>query len=69
MNLKQLRAHAKELDFTPCEPVRWLDPACLVRTGVKVALADVFAAYADKRVPRSHLRHDPADVRLGRRPG
>ncbi|WP_055711603.1 hypothetical protein [Streptomyces torulosus] len=65
MNLKQLRAHAKELDFTPCEPVRWLDPACLVRTGVKVALADVFAAYADKREIQGTLRAAPLRAPLG----
>jgi 3',5'-cyclic AMP phosphodiesterase CpdA len=59
VNLKHLRAHAKELDFTPCEPVRWLDPASLVRTGVKVALADVFAAYADKREIQGTLRAEP----------
>ncbi|MEV8553827.1 hypothetical protein AB0L04_28950 [Streptomyces glaucescens] len=59
MNLKQLRAHARELDFTPCESVRWLDPASLVRTGVKVALADVFAAYADKREIQGTLRAEP----------
>jgi hypothetical protein len=65
MNLKQLRAHAKELDFTPCEPVRWLDPASLVRTGVKVALADVFASYADKREIQGILRAAPLRAPLG----
>ncbi|WP_051858124.1 hypothetical protein [Streptomyces cellulosae] len=65
MNLKELRAHAKELDFTPCEPVRWLDPVSLVRTGVKVALADVFAAYADKREIQGTLRAAPLRAPLG----
>jgi hypothetical protein len=59
VNLKQLRAHARELEFTPCEPVRWLDPASLVRTGIKVALADVFASYADKREIQGTLRAEP----------
>ncbi|MEU5214440.1 hypothetical protein [Streptomyces sp. NPDC020742] len=59
LKLKQLRAHAKELGFTPCEPVRWLDPASLVRTGFKVAIADVFAAYADKREIQGTLRAEP----------
>jgi hypothetical protein len=49
MNVRELRAHAEELGFTPQEAVRWLAPRELARTAVKVALAGVFAGYADKR--------------------
>ncbi|MFF4948286.1 hypothetical protein [Streptomyces chattanoogensis] len=49
MNIKELRAHAEALGFTPREQVRWLAPKALARTAVKAVLADIFADYADKR--------------------
>ncbi|MGV9313210.1 hypothetical protein ACWDR0_13595 [Streptomyces sp. NPDC003691] len=49
MNIDELRGQAAELRFTPQKPVRWLAPRELARTGVKVALAAVFAGYSDKR--------------------
>ena len=49
MRVRELRGHARELRFTPQEPVRWLDPGELARTAVKAGLATVFASYADKR--------------------
>ncbi|MEU6981548.1 MULTISPECIES: metallophosphoesterase [unclassified Streptomyces] len=49
MKVRELRAHADALGFTPQEPVRWLAPAELARTAVKVVIAAVFAGYADKR--------------------
>ena len=38
-----------ELGFTPQKPVPWLGPVLLAGTGVRVALADQFGAYLDKR--------------------
>ncbi|MDV5149800.1 hypothetical protein R1T08_38300 [Streptomyces sp. SBC-4] len=49
MDVRELRKRAAELGFTPRMPVRWLAPTELSRTAVKVALAAVFADYADKR--------------------
>lgn len=43
------RNHAEDLGFYPRDCVRWLAPAELTRTAVKVGLAGAFAAYADKR--------------------
>ena len=38
-----------ELGFTPREPVPWLGPVLLAVTGVRVAFAEQFGAYLDKR--------------------
>jgi Calcineurin-like phosphoesterase len=38
-----------ELGFTPRGPVAWLSPAQLAATGVRVAFAEQFGAYLDKR--------------------
>ena len=38
-----------QLGFTPRKPVPWLGPLLLTATGVRVALADQFGAYLDKR--------------------
>jgi hypothetical protein len=38
-----------DLGFTPMEPVHWLAPGMLARTGVQVALSTVFGAFADRR--------------------
>jgi hypothetical protein len=38
-----------ELGFTPREPVAWLSPSQLAATGVRVAFAEQFGAYLDKR--------------------
>jgi len=39
----------RELGFTPRKPVSWLGPVLLAATGARVALADQFGAYLDKR--------------------
>ncbi|NUT36093.1 MAG: metallophosphoesterase [Hamadaea sp.] len=39
----------EELGFTPREPVPWLGPVLLAVTGVRVAFAEQFGAYLDKR--------------------
>ncbi|NUR29871.1 MAG: hypothetical protein HOV83_29145, partial [Catenulispora sp.] len=39
----------KELGFTPQDPVPWLGPGLLAATGARVALAEQFGAYLDKR--------------------
>ena len=38
-----------ELGFTPRKPVPWLGPVLLAATGARVALAEQFGAYLDKR--------------------
>lgn len=38
-----------DLGYTPRKPVPWLNPVQLAATGVRVALADQFGAYLDKR--------------------
>ncbi|MFB7369814.1 metallophosphoesterase family protein [Streptomyces sp. NPDC056222] len=63
MKVRELREHAKVLDFTPQEQVRWLAPGQLARTAVKAVLAAVFAGYSDKRevqkVLDAHLLQAP----------
>lgn len=49
MKRRELEEHARGLGFVPRDAVRWLSPGELARAGVKVALASVFADYADKR--------------------
>jgi hypothetical protein len=39
----------EELGFTPQDPVPWLGPVLLAATGVRVAFAEQFGAYLDKR--------------------
>jgi len=39
----------QQLGFTPRKPVPWLGPVLLAATGARVALADQFGAYLDKR--------------------
>ncbi|GAA1761891.1 metallophosphoesterase [Luedemannella helvata] len=39
----------QELGFTPRKPVPWLGPVLLAVTGARVALAEQFGAYLDKR--------------------
>jgi hypothetical protein len=39
----------RQLGFTPRKPVSWLGPVLLAATGTRVALADQFGAYLDKR--------------------
>lgn len=59
MNVAGLRKHAEALRFSPQDAVRWLAPAELWRTAVKVALSSVFASYADKREIQAAL---PAEL-------
>lgn len=49
MKRSELAAHSNELGFTPRDAVRWLAPAQLGRTAVRVVLASVFADFGDKR--------------------
>ncbi|MEJ3745862.1 hypothetical protein WEI85_21535 [Actinomycetes bacterium KLBMP 9797] len=49
MKTSQLRQYADRLGFRPQEAVRWLSPAELWRTAVKVMLSSIFADYSDKR--------------------
>ena len=39
MDVGRLRDHARILGFTPQDEVRWLAPAELVRTAIKVVLS------------------------------
>ncbi|WP_128376316.1 metallophosphoesterase [Streptomyces cavernae] len=66
MNVSELREHATRLGFTPQEAVRWLAPRELVRTAVKVMLADVFADYSDKREIQGSLDAELLHAPLGR---
>lgn len=43
------KLNAGEMGFTPREPVAWLSPKQLAATGVRVAFAEQFGAYLDKR--------------------
>jgi len=49
MKRSELVQHSNGLGFTPRDAVRWLAPAQLGRTAVRVALASVFADFGDKR--------------------
>jgi hypothetical protein len=49
MKRAELAQHSKGLGFTPRDAVRWLAPAQLGRTAVRVVLASVFADFGDKR--------------------
>ncbi len=49
MKRSELAQHSNGLGFTPRDAVRWLAPAQLGRTAVRVALASVFADFGDKR--------------------
>jgi hypothetical protein len=52
------------LGFVRQPMVRWLDPRQLVQTGVRVAVAGLFGAYADKREIQAAL---PREARVHRR--
>ncbi|MFD9031317.1 metallophosphoesterase family protein [Streptomyces sp. NPDC059567] len=65
MKVRELREHAKELDFTPQEQVRWLAPRQLARTAVKAVLAAVFAGYSDKREVQEVLDADLLEAPCG----
>jgi hypothetical protein len=54
--------HARELGFTPGDCARWLAPAELARTAVKVGLAGAFAAYADKREVQESFESHAEDL-------
>lgn len=49
MNRQQLARHADALGFAPQDCVRWLSPVSLVRIGLKVVVAEIFADFGDKR--------------------
>jgi len=49
MKRAELAEHSNGLGFTPRDAVRWLAPAQLGRTAVRVVLASVFADFGDKR--------------------
>lgn len=49
MKRSELAQHSNGLGFTPRDAVRWLAPAQLGRTAVRVVLASVFADFGDKR--------------------
>ncbi len=56
----------RQLGFTPRKPVSWLGPVLLAATGARVALADQFGAYLDKRelqnaFPRRVYDHSGGD--------
>ncbi len=55
MKVDQLRSHAVRLGFTPQDQVRWLAPAQLLRTAIKVGLSSVFADFADRREVQAAL--------------
>ena len=51
----------QQLGFTPRKPVPWLGPVLLAVTGTRVALAEQFGAYLDKRelqYPFPQVIHD-----------
>jgi len=57
------RPTSSDLDaqgFERAQPVRWLHPAELVRTGVRALLASVFGTYADRREMEAALHAFPA---------
>jgi hypothetical protein len=59
MDVGRLRQYTRVLGFTPQDQVRWLAPAELLRTAVKVFLSSLFADYADRREVQAAL---PATV-------
>jgi hypothetical protein len=62
MKVDQLRAHAVRLGFTPQDQVRWLAPAQLSRTAIKVGLSSLFADFADRREVQAALPMPPIEV-------
>src|SRR6185369_14773650 len=65
MKAVQLRNHEKDLGFVPQESVRWLSPAQLVDTAVKVGLSSIFASYSDKREIQASLACELIDRSAG----
>jgi len=51
-----------ELGFTPRSRVRWLSPGMLARTGVLVAISELFGAFADRRELQRTESGDPLDL-------
>lgn len=62
MKRRELARHSAELGFTPQDAVRWLAPAQLARTAVKVLLASVFADFGDKRELEGGFAADVLDL-------
>ncbi|HEY2204816.1 MAG TPA: hypothetical protein VGH99_10130 [Pseudonocardia sp.] len=51
-----------DLGFTPRPRVRWLAPGMLARTGVQVALSEVFGSFADRRETQATESAAPLDL-------
>ncbi|PYI67281.1 hypothetical protein CVV68_11130 [Arthrobacter livingstonensis] len=49
MKAERLARHEVELGFRPRPAVRWLSPPELLRSGIRVLIAQMFAAYDDRR--------------------
>ena len=62
MKVDQLRAYAVRLGFTPQDQVRWLAPAQLSRTAIKVGLSSLFADFADRREVQAALPKPAIEV-------
>ena len=62
MRSDELAGHAKELGFSPQPAVRWLAPAQLLTTGIKVATSSGFIGILDKRELQATL--DPSLLTL-----
>lgn len=69
MKRRELARHSAELGFTPQDAVRWLAPAQLARTAVKVLLASVFADFGDKRELEGGFAADVLDLDRLPQPG
>ncbi|MDT7637407.1 MAG: hypothetical protein QOC83_1695 [Pseudonocardiales bacterium] len=54
-----------DLGFTPQPRVRWLAPGMLARTGLAVAISEVFGAFADRRELQRAESGAPLDLSTG----
>ncbi|MDH6236032.1 hypothetical protein [Cryobacterium sp. CG_9.6] len=66
MKRRSLARHENELGFIPQNCVRWLAPGQLLRTAVRVVLAQIFANYGDKRELQEVFSKQP--LRLAEHP-
>nr|WP_156109646.1 metallophosphoesterase [Cryobacterium sp. MLB-32] len=66
MKRARLARHDAELGFVPQDCVRWLAPGQLIRTAIRVVLAEIFADYGDKRELQEVFSAEP--LRLKEQP-
>ncbi|WP_449373133.1 hypothetical protein [Arthrobacter psychrolactophilus] len=62
MKAGRLGRHEVELGFKPRHAVRWLSPPELMRSGLRVMIAQMFASYDDRREIQAVFPQDTLDI-------